>query len=126
EGGRLLAVAGMGGRDDGGLEHRRMRADGLLDVAGRELLPTPVDHILEPPGDVDDPFGAERAEVASTEPAVTVERRSGVLLAQVPEARWGPRTRNSPTVPGATSAPPSSMTRISQPGATYPSVRTRI
>ena len=103
--------------DDGGVDHRRMRAQDVLDLARVHVVAAADDQLLRPSDDAEVAVGVELADVAGAEPAVGGERL-GVGVGPVEVAgehvraphldlvrclrRAAPRRRaaGSPTVPG--------------------------
>src|SRR6478735_4309362 len=69
EGLRPLAPALVGDRHDGALEDRGVRADRLLDLDGRDVLPAGDDHVLAPVTQLDGAVGMPHRQVARVEPA---------------------------------------------------------
>src|SRR5262249_41952439 len=70
DGGDVLAKSPMGDGENGGFGHIGMAQQRLLDLRGRDLLPAPVDHVLDAANNEEISVPVEVSQVAGSEPAV--------------------------------------------------------
>ena len=68
-----LAELGVVAPHDRRRRHHGIRADDLLDLAGEDLLAAPVDHVVGPGVEVDEPVVVLMPEIPRPQPAVLVE-----------------------------------------------------
>ena len=80
---RVLAEPFVGCGDHRDLGDLRERADGLLDLGGRDVLAAADDHVLHAVGDREEAVGVDDAHVAAAVPAVGVERVAAVSAGSV-------------------------------------------
>lgn len=73
-----LTPVRVGYADDGGLEHRRVRADRVLDLDRVDVLSAHDDHVLEPVVDVEESVVVDHPDIAGAEPAVGGYRGRGL------------------------------------------------
>ena len=79
-GGQFLTVFGIGHPEDLHLLHLGVAVEIFLHFAGIDVLPTPDDHVLDPPHDVAIAFRVQYGQVAGVHPALAIHGFPGALL----------------------------------------------
>ncbi len=82
----LLAVLHVGNADDLDITNLRMAVEELLDLTGIDVLPSPDDHVLDSPDNLDVALVVHLCEVAGVHPAIGVDGL-GRAVGVVPVAR---------------------------------------
>src|SRR5262249_51546146 len=68
-GGDIFAKSLMGGGEGGGFDDLRMSQQYLLDLGGRDLLPSSIDDVLDSPNDEEIAVPVEVSAIAGSKPA---------------------------------------------------------
>ena len=69
-GGNVLAKSPMGDGESGSFDHVGVAEQRLLDFGGRDLLPSPIDDVLDTADNEEISVPVQVSEVAGSEPAV--------------------------------------------------------